>query len=119
MADDLGSAQAARQEESAAWKRIVIHFQKRSRWRALWQITDTLGPYAAIVGMAAGLSLVFGFLPYLVIQLVVLAVAGGIGFWFFYVQHQFEGVYWERAGQWDYAAATLKGSSFYKLPGVM
>ena len=73
----------------------------------------------AILGMAAGLSLVFGFLPYLLIQLTVLAVAGATGFWFFYVQHQFEGVYWERAEQWDYAAAALKGSSFYKLPKIM
>ena len=73
----------------------------------------------AIFGMAVGLSLVFGVLPYLLIQLLVLGVAGTIGFWFFYVQHQFEGVYWERAEQWDYAAAALKGSSFYKLPKVL
>ena len=32
---------------------------------------------------------------------------------------EFEGVYWERAGQWDYATAALKGSSFYKLPKVL
>jgi omega-6 fatty acid desaturase (delta-12 desaturase) len=37
----------------------------------------------------------------------------------FYVQHQFEDVYWERGENWDYAAAALKGSSFYKLPAVL
>jgi acyl-lipid omega-6 desaturase (Delta-12 desaturase) len=73
----------------------------------------------AILGMAAGLILLFGILPYLLIQLTVLAVAGSIGFWLFYVQHQFEGVYWERAEQWDYATAALKGSSFYKLPKIL
>ena len=73
----------------------------------------------AILGMAGGLSLVFGLLPYVLIQLAVLAVAGSAGFWLFYVQHQFEGVYWERAEQWDYAAAALKGSSFYKLPKII
>ncbi len=73
----------------------------------------------AILGMATGLSLVFGVLPYLLIQLIIISVAGSAGFWFFYVQHQFEGVYWERAEQWDYAAAALKGSSFYKLPKVL
>lgn len=73
----------------------------------------------SILGMAVGLSLIFGVLPYTIIQLIVLAVAGATGFWFFYVQHQFEGVYWERAEQWDYAAAALKGSSFYKLPKIM
>ena len=39
--------------------------------------------------------------------------------WLFYVQHQFEGVYWERGGDWDYCTAALKGSSFYKLPKVL
>lgn len=73
----------------------------------------------AILGMAVGLSLIYGVLSYLLIQLIVLGVAGTVGFWFFYVQHQFEGVYWERAEQWDYTEAALKGSSFYKLPKVM
>src|SRR5437762_723292 len=73
----------------------------------------------AILGMVAGLSFVFGVLPYIFIQLAMLAVAGSAGFWLFYVQHQFEGVYWERAEQWDYAAAALKGSSFYKLPKII
>jgi omega-6 fatty acid desaturase (delta-12 desaturase) len=35
------------------------------------------------------------------------------------VQHQFEGVYWERGGNWDYTTAALQGSSFYKLPRVL
>jgi len=39
--------------------------------------------------------------------------------WLFYVQHQFEGVYWERGEEWDYATAALQGSSFYKLPKVL
>jgi len=37
----------------------------------------------------------------------------------FYVQHQFDGVYWERGDGWDYTTAALQGSSFYKLPGVL
>src|ERR1044071_7907492 len=64
----------------------------------------------AILGMAAGLSWVFGFKGYLVIQLVIMLVAGSAGIWLFYVQHQFEGVYWERREAWDYTAAALKGS---------
>jgi omega-6 fatty acid desaturase (delta-12 desaturase) len=34
----------------------------------------------------------------------------------FYVQHQFEGVYWERRQNWDFVKAALRGSSYYKLP---
>jgi len=73
----------------------------------------------AIFGLAAGLSWVFGIKAYLVIQLTAMAVAGSAGVWLFYVQHQFEGVYWERGGEWDYTMAALKGSSFYKLPKVL
>ena len=58
----------------------------------------------------------FGPRAYLLIHLIVLIVAGAAGFWLFYVQHQFEGVYWERREEWDYTAAALQGSSFYKLP---
>jgi omega-6 fatty acid desaturase (delta-12 desaturase) len=37
----------------------------------------------------------------------------------FYVQHQFEDVYWERGEDWSFVAAALQGSSFYKLPRVL
>jgi omega-6 fatty acid desaturase (delta-12 desaturase) len=73
----------------------------------------------AILAMATGLSLIFGIKAYLVIQLTMIAVAGSAGVWMFYVQHQFEGVYWERGSEWDYTAAALEGSSFYKLPKIL
>lgn len=73
----------------------------------------------AILAMAAALSMVFGLKAYLLIQLTAMAVAGSAGIWLFYVQHQFEGVYWERGDEWDYTAAALQGSSFYKLPKIL
>lgn len=73
----------------------------------------------ALVAMAAGLTCVFGLKAYLLLQLGILMVAGAAGVWLFYVQHQFEGVYWERRQEWDYCAAALRGSSFYKLPKVL
>src|SRR6185369_15378598 len=73
----------------------------------------------AIGMMAVGLIWIFGLKAYLIIQFTVLMVAGSAGVWLFYVQHQFEGVYWERREDWDYATAALKGSSFYKLPKVL
>jgi omega-6 fatty acid desaturase (delta-12 desaturase) len=73
----------------------------------------------ALLGMAVGLSLIFGVGPYLIIQGTAITIAGAAGFWLFYIQHQFEGVYWERDEQWDFAAAALKGSSFYQLPKVL
>jgi omega-6 fatty acid desaturase (delta-12 desaturase) len=73
----------------------------------------------AILGVAALLSWVFGVAAYLLIQLTVMMVAGAAGVWLFYVQHQFEDVYWERGNNWDYTAAALRGSSFYKLPRIL
>jgi len=73
----------------------------------------------AVLGMVVGMSFLFGLIPYLVIQASIMAVAGAVGTWLFYVQHQFEGVYWERGEDWDFVDAALKGSSFYKLPKVL
>ena len=73
----------------------------------------------AILGMVTGLIWIFGFKSYLLIQLTITGVGGAIGIWMFYVQHQFEGVYWERGEDWDYTAAALQGSSFYKLPKIL
>jgi omega-6 fatty acid desaturase (delta-12 desaturase) len=73
----------------------------------------------AVGAVAAGLIWIFGLKAYLIIQLIVLMTAGSAGVWLFYVQHQFEGVYWERRGEWDYVSAALNGSSFYKLPRVL
>jgi len=73
----------------------------------------------AVLVLAAGLGWLLGFKAYLLIQLTVMGVAGSAGVWLFYVQHQFEDVRWARHGDWDYAAAALQGSSFYKLPRIL
>jgi omega-6 fatty acid desaturase (delta-12 desaturase) len=73
----------------------------------------------ALTFTVVAMSAWFGFLTYVVLQLVALGVAGAAGVWLFYVQHQFEDAYWERGEDWDYTAAALQGSSFYELPRVM
>jgi omega-6 fatty acid desaturase (delta-12 desaturase) len=98
---------------------FVVHQRfasKGSNARERWSIWWT---NAALVLMVIGLSHVYGWAGYLMIQLIVLGVAGAAGVWMFYVQHQFEDVYWERGEDWDYAAAALRGSSFYKLPSTL
>ena len=66
-----------------------------------------------------GWSLLIGFLPYLILQLTIHAVAGAIGVWLFYSQHQFDGAYWQRASDWDFVTAALRGSAFLKLPRIL
>lgn len=46
-------------------------------------------------------------------------MAGAAGVFLFYVQHNFEGAYWQRTEGWGYADAALQGSSFLKLPRVL
>ena len=55
----------------------------------------------------------------LLVELPLLATAGAAGLWLFYVQHQFEGVYWARRGERDFVAAAMDGSSLYALPRVL
>jgi omega-6 fatty acid desaturase (delta-12 desaturase) len=73
----------------------------------------------ALLAMAIALIALFGFLPWLIIQVTIVAVAGGGGIWLFYVQHQFEDAYWESAAGWDFTTAALQGSSYYKLPRIL
>lgn len=70
----------------------------------------------ALVGLAVAMSLWFGLWRYLLLQLIVTGLSGAIGFWMFYVQHQFEDAYWARNEEWDFMAAAMQGSSYYHLP---
>jgi omega-6 fatty acid desaturase (delta-12 desaturase) len=69
--------------------------------------------------VAVAMSWAFGFSTYAALQAAMLMISGTVGLWLFYVQHQFEGVYWERGEAWNYTAAALQGSSFYKLPRLL
>jgi omega-6 fatty acid desaturase (delta-12 desaturase) len=73
----------------------------------------------AILAILVAASLAIGLGTFLLIQLPIILIAGAIGVWLFYVQHQFEGVYWSRHENWDPVKAALKGSSYYKLPKVL
>ena len=73
----------------------------------------------ALLGVTIMMSAVIGLRAFVLIQLTVSAIAGATGLWLFYVQHQFEGAYWARSNEWNYTAAALKGSSFYKLPRIL
>lgn len=70
----------------------------------------------AVVFLAAS---TIGWRTYLLIQLPVVWIAGAVGVWLFYVQHQFEGVYWARRRDWNALRAAMEGSSFYMLPMVL
>jgi omega-6 fatty acid desaturase (delta-12 desaturase) len=71
---------------------------------------------AAIFGL---LFATIGVKATLLVELPLMAIAGAAGIWLFYVQHQFERVYWERHEKRDYLAVAMEGSSLYALPRVL
>lgn len=73
----------------------------------------------AIAALVVILGLTLGLRNFLLIQLPVLWLAASIGMWMFYVQHQYEGVYWTRHESWDLTRSGMEGSSYYKLPKVL
>ncbi len=87
-------------------------YSKKETMSVIW--TDL-----AILAIATGMSLLIGLKAYIMIQLPVAWMAGALGIWMFYIQHQFEDTYWERDEEWNYVASALLGASFYKLPGFM
>jgi omega-6 fatty acid desaturase (delta-12 desaturase) len=60
-----------------------------------------------------------GIVPVLATYLPVMIIASWIGNWLFYVQHQFDGAYWEREGDWNFHSAAIRGSSYFKLPPIL
>lgn len=73
----------------------------------------------AILALSVALCLLVGWQSFLIVQCTSILFAVSLGVWLFYVQHQFEGVYWEREPQWDFVSASLDGGSFYHLPRVL
>ena len=73
----------------------------------------------SIIGITALLIWAIGWSSFLIVQLPIMFVAGSLGIWLFYVQHQFEDSYFEDEADWDYVKAAIDGSSYYKLPRVL
>ena len=69
--------------------------------------------------VAAGVSWLIGWQNFLIIQLPIIYLAAIGGIYLFYLQHQYDEVYWCRAEDWDYKTTALQGSSFFKLPGLL
>jgi omega-6 fatty acid desaturase (delta-12 desaturase) len=61
-------------------------------------------------------SLLIGFDNFLKLWIPASLVGSSAGVFLFYVQHQFEDTYWRYHPEWDYTAAALQGSSYFKLP---
>jgi omega-6 fatty acid desaturase (delta-12 desaturase) len=95
------------------YQRLTTRGATQRERKAVWATNFT------ILALCAGMIWLVGWLPFLVLQGTATMISGATGLWLFYVQHQYEGVYWSRNAEWNYTRAALEGCSFYKLPRVL
>jgi acyl-lipid omega-6 desaturase (Delta-12 desaturase) len=83
------------------------------------QRRSVIGTNIALAIIIGTICWLIGWQAFLLIEVPLVMLAGTAGVWLFYVQHQFEDVYWENSDEWSYANAALRGSSYLKLPRVL
>jgi len=88
----------------------------RSSWH-FW--LSTMATNLGIAVLAATMIWLVGLGPFLLVQLPITILAGSIGVWLFYVQHQFEDTVWAHDEGWNFHEAALHGSSHYDLPNIL
>jgi len=80
---------------------------------------SVLGTNLVLALIVGALCFLLGWPVYLLLQGPVFLVAGAVGIWLFYVQHQFEDTYWQTHANWRYDHAALAGSSYLRLPRLL
>ncbi|WP_246043941.1 fatty acid desaturase [Ruegeria sediminis] len=88
-------------------------------WSGWLYWVSAMGTNAAIAGLLAIVFWSGGLDVLLYVFLPTMIVAASIGFWLFYIQHQFEHTTWEREAGWKLQHAAFFGSSHYALPGIL
>ncbi len=91
------------------WSKKMRPRQRRSVIATNLVLAGVIGAIIWFVGLEA----------WLLVQMPIAILAGTMGIFMFYVQHQFEDVYWENSEDWSYADAALQGSSYLVLPKLL
>lgn len=82
----------------------------RTAWHSVWWTNGLIAVIVAIMWTTIGID------RFLLVHTPVFLVAGTLGVWLFYIQHQYEQTYWRWHGSWDYYDSALFGSSYLVLP---
>jgi omega-6 fatty acid desaturase (delta-12 desaturase) len=80
---------------------------------------SVLGADVALATIVGALCWLIGWRDFLLVWGPGALLAGSVGIWLFYVQHQFEDAYWQSRARWSYVDAALHGSSYLRLPTLM
>jgi acyl-lipid omega-6 desaturase (Delta-12 desaturase) len=85
----------------------------RKEWVSVALNNVVLAVVVALFAQAVGLR------TFLLVELPLVLIAGAVGVWLFYVQHQFEDTYWARDDVWSAEESAVRGSSLFDLPPVL
>ena len=105
----------ASDDEEALRDRLPAGLMRDGKGVWISAMSTNLAIACVVVGMCA----LVGIQEFLLVQLPITLLAGSVGVWLFYVQHQFEDAYWARQGGWSFHAAALQGATHYDLPRVL
>lgn len=83
-------------------------------WRREWRSVH--GTNAALLILVTAMWLLVGLDRFLLVQIPITLMAGSVGVFLFYMQHQYEDTYWRYREAWNYYEAGLEGSSHFVLP---
>jgi omega-6 fatty acid desaturase (delta-12 desaturase) len=83
-------------------------------WKREW--ASVLFTNLGIVAVGGALVAAVGWRAVFLVQAPIVIIAGAVGVFLFYVQHQFDESYWETGSAWDFRRAAVEGSSFLDLP---
>lgn len=103
-----------------AWQFVLKHrlpLDIPRSWKREWTSVHltNLGLTAVVVVM----WLTVGIDRFLLVQLPITLIAGAIGVYLFYVQHQYEDTYWRYREAWNYFASGLEGASHLVMPRLL
>ncbi len=99
------------------WQFVIKHrlpFDLPLSWKKEW--LSVIWNNLMIVVIGGLLGWFIGWHKVLMVQLPIMLIAGALGVWLFYVQHQFENAYWRRDAEWDAGESAVAGSSYFDLP---
>lgn len=126
-------------ESSKKWKRIyykmyrhpifmfgigplyVFLIQNRftKKWMSRKEKRNVYFTNVVLLVLFVGMGFIVGFLPFIILQLIVIYLAAIAGLWLFYLQHQYDEVTWFRNEEWDFREVALGGSSYVKFPKLL
>jgi omega-6 fatty acid desaturase (delta-12 desaturase) len=86
-------------------------------WKREWKSVHRTN--LALLSVIVAMGLLIGFDRFLMVQVPISLIAGSIGIYLFYVQHQYEDTYWRYREAWNYYEAGLEGASHLVMPKVL